>query len=370
MKKVCILTSVHSVTDTRIFIKQAHSLKKSGYNITLIAPNNKNKINSEIKIISLKNPKNRFERICITTFQLYKKALKADAEIYHFHDPELIPIGLMLKFKGYKVIYDVHEDVPKQILSKDWIWKPFRRIVSKGIRFIEGLADKYLDAIVSATPSIDEKFKNKNSITVQNFPLLSELVENSNTNSELNHNYITYIGDITSIRGIKEMIKAIELVPDKYNLKLLLGGKFSSEKLENEVRKLPGWEKVDFLGWITRAKMVDVLSKSKLGLVLFQPAPNHTDSQPNKMFEYMSASLPVLASDFALWKEVIEGNDCGINVDPTDPEQIARKIEYILDHLEERKRMRKNARNAVEEKYNWSVEEEKLLKLYSKLSTN
>jgi glycosyltransferase involved in cell wall biosynthesis len=369
LKKVCILTSVHPVADTRIFIKQAQSLKKAGYDVTLIAQNDKEEIKKGIKIIPLNKSKSRLERILKISLELYKKALKINADIYHFHDPELIPIALLLKFKGKKVIYDVHEDVPQQILSKDWIWKPIRRLVSKGAELSEKFADEFFDGIISATPVINKKFHNPNSISVQNFPLLSELTNVSNKNDivDSDYNYITYVGGITSARGIKEMINAVELVPDSYNLKFLLAGKFSSKKLRAEMQQLKGWKKVEFLGWISREKMSNVLSKSKLGLVLFKPAPNHINSQPNKMFEYMSASLPVLASSFPLWEEIIGRNNCGINTDPKDPKKISDAIQYVLDHPEEARRMGQNGRKAVEEKYNWSVEEKKLLNLYNEL---
>lgn len=362
--KICILTSVHPIYDTRIFIKQSQSLKKAGYSVTLIGQHKIKEVIEGINIIPLSTPKNRFERIFKLTFKLFKKSLKVDADIYHFHDPELIPIGLLLKLKGKKVIYDVHEDVSKQILSKTWIPKPFRKITSTLVKGIEKIADKFLDSIISATPTIDNKFSNNNSIVVQNFPILNELVSINRNN---NKNIVTYIGGISASRGIKEMVEAVGLLPKKYNTKFLLAGKFSTKKLKEECKKIDGWRKVDFQGWIGRRKMMKILSNSKAGLVLFKPGPNHIKSQPNKMFEYMSASLAVIASDFPLWQKIIAGNKCGINVDPEKPEEIAEAIKYLFDHPEEAKKMGMNARKAVEKKYNWSLEEKKLLNLYKKL---
>lgn len=369
LKKVCILTSVHNVTDTRIFIKQAQSLDKAGYKVTLIAQNDKKEIKNGINIIPLNSPNNRFQRIFKTTFNLYQKALKVDADIYHFHDPELIPIGLLLKFNGSKVIYDVHEDVPKQILNKTWIWKPLRKIIANCVNNIEKLADKFLDGVISATPMIEKKFDNKNSILVQNFPLLSELtvINHENNNYDEKYNYITYIGGITVDRGIKEMIKAVDLIPDKYNIKFLLAGNFSSEKLKYEIQNLSGWRKVEFMGWINREEIADILRKSKLGLVLLKPLERYTVSYPVKMFEYMSASVTVLASNFPLWEKIIRHNNCGVNVDPTDPKEIAKSIQYLLDNPNKTIQMGENGRKAIEEKYNWSSEENKLLDLYSEL---
>ena len=365
-KKVCILTSVHPKEDTRIFIKQALSLKNAGYNVILIAQNNKKEVKEGIKIIPLTEPKNRFERIFKLNWKLYKKALKVDADIYHFHDPELIFIGLLLKLKGKKVIYDVHEDVPEQILSKSWIWKPIRKLISIFMKKTEKLADKYLDGIVSATPNIDDKFNNKNSIIVQNFPLLDELTS-SKLKFDKEENIVTYVGGISEARGIKKMIEAISLIPDKYESKFILAGSFSSKKLKKEVVNLNGWNKVEFQGWVKRKKIKEDFLRSKAGLVVLQPLDRYKVSFPIKMFEYMSAGLPVVASNFSLWKEIIIENNCGIVVNPENPKEIAGAIKYIFDNSQKAKIMGENARKAVEEKYNWKNEEEKLIKIYRKI---
>jgi len=76
-----------------------------------------------------------------------------------------------------------------------------------------------------------------------------------------------------------------------------------------------------------------------------------------------TASLPVVASNFPLWKE-IGGNRCGITVNPLDPKEIAQAIEYLLTHPEEACQMGENDRRAVVEKYNWEQEKERLLNLY------
>jgi glycosyltransferase involved in cell wall biosynthesis len=92
--------------------------------------------------------------------------------------------------------------------------------------------------------------------------------------------------------------------------------------------------------------------------------PNHIDAQPNKMFEYMSAGLPLIASDFPLWREIVEGNDCGVCVDPADPAAIAEAIDRLVENPDLARRMGENGQRAVHERYNWAIEEKKLLALY------
>src|SRR5690554_5429798 len=103
--KVCILSSVHNLFDTRIFHKQAKSLLKAGFKVSYVVQAEQHMIIDGISIIPLKKPKNRLWRMVLTSIELYIKALKERADIYHFHDPELIPIGILLKLAGKKVVY-------------------------------------------------------------------------------------------------------------------------------------------------------------------------------------------------------------------------------------------------------------------------
>ena len=116
-----------------------------------------------------------------------------------------------------------------------------------------------------------------------------------------------------------------------------------------------------------RNEVANVMSCSKAGIVIFHPLPNHIDAQPNKMFEYMSAGLPIISSNFVLWKEIVERNNCGICVNPLEPKEIAQSIEYIITHSNEAKEMGQNGKKAVLEKYNWGVEEKKLFEVYKGL---
>ena len=128
-----------------------------------------------------------------------------------------------------------------------------------------------------------------------------------------------------------------------------------------------GWEKTDHLGWLDRSGVEQVLQESVAGLVTLHPVINYVDALPVKMFEYMAAGVPVIASDFALWRQIIEGNQCGLCVDPLDPQAIAAAIDYLIANPTEAKQMGLNGQRSVRERFNWSIEEQKLLKLYQSL---
>lgn len=178
---------------------------------------------------------------------------------------------------------------------------------------------------------------------------------------------ICYVGSIASIRGIKELVASMALTQTAARLNLV--GTFAEPQVEDEVQACPGWGRVNALGTKDRPGVRDVLARSRAGIVTFYPLPNHVDAQPNKMFEYMSAGVPVIASHFPLWREIVEGNDCGVCVDPLDPAAIAAAIDRIVGDPALAKRMGANGRQAVEDRYNWAAEELKLQDFYLSLET-
>lgn len=372
MMKICHITSVHSKNDTRVFIKECQSLSKAGHEVFYIVPNVEDNIENGVKIIGVDSSvTGQINRIRKTTKKVFTKAIEMDADVYHFHDPELMPIGLKLKAKGKKVIYDVHEDVPEQVLSKQWIPKPLRKSISVLVKRYEKYASKKFDAVVAATPTIANRFKsyNPNTITVHNYPLLDELVA-PERNMDSSNPSALYIGGIYLLRGIKEMILAVEGLNRNKDCNLTLAGAFAPAHLEQEIREMDGWKFVDYRGFLNRDEVREVLSQAHMGLVLLHPEPRFVVSLPIKLFEYMSAGIPVIASNFPLWKEIVEENQCGLCVDPLNIDEIKEAMRWILDHPAEAKAMGENGRKAIEEKYNWESESEKLISLYRTFETN
>lgn len=367
MKNVCHLTSVHSRFDTRIFIKECKSLVDAGFDVSLVVADGKgNEVSSGISIFDVGKPKNRIERMLKTTKRVLAKARELNCGIYHLHDPELIPAGLKLKRAGKIVVFDSHEDVPKQIRSKSYMNPIIRKLVSSCFATYERAKLKNYDLIVSATPAIREKFAAwyPFTINVNNFPIIEEFCSNNKPYGE-RPKMIAYVGGITAIRGIKEIVKAMELCTD--DVALYIAGEFIPKSLRNDIIHLPGWKKIKEFGFINRDEVKNLFFECRAGIVTFLPVDNHTDSQPNKMFEYMSVGLPVIASNFPLWRKIIEGSQCGICVDPTNPKAIASAIDWIFKHPKEADHMGRNGYKAVRDKYNWKNESIKLLESYKDL---
>ncbi len=361
--KVAHLTSAHSRGDTRIFLKQCKSLAGAGYDVTLlVADGQGSERRAGINIVDVGRPQGRLQRMLSVPRKLMAEVVQRDFDIVHLHDPELMPLGSKLRRRGIKVIFDAHEDLPRQILGKHYLNQPSRLVLSKLLEWYESSVCGKFDAIVAATPSIRQKFEklNANTVEINNFPILDELAIDENSGKK--EQAICYLGGFAYIRGIEEIVRAMELV--QQDAALLLGGFFDTSSTEARVSALAGWQRVEYLGWLDRDGVRDVLGRSRAGLVTLHPLVNYLDSLPVKMFEYMAAGLPVIASNFPLWQKIIDENECGICVDPRDPREIAAAIDRLLDNPDESRQMGENGLRAVRERYNWSIEEKKLLALY------
>ncbi len=369
--KACILTSVHPPFDTRIFHKQAKSLVKAGYDVTLIVQHDKNEVVDGVKIVALPKPKNRFWRM-LGAWRVFKLALKQKADVYHFHDPELIPIAVLLKlFANGKVIYDVHENVKRDILSKSWLPKAARGLVSLMYQLTEKLGFPFIDEIIIAEDSYIKNYQKQNNIlALRNYPILSFIKGPSEVKNS--RPTLVYVGGITEVRGVWELVESTRLLKPKYeNILLTLVGPVDPASLEEKIRKLLEQyslqQNVHLVGKVKHEEVYTILPRCHIGMGIVHPEPNYMESLPTKLFEYMAAGLPVIASSFPLWKEIIEGNNCGLTVNPLNPREIAKAVEYLIEHPDEARKMGENGRKAVLEKYNWETESKKLISVYENL---
>lgn len=368
--RVCVLTSVHSPFDIRIFHKECRSLARAGYEVTLVAPYDKDCEIDGIRLRAIRRATGRVERLTRTLRHVYFRALETPADVYHFHDPELIPVGLLLRARGKTVVYDIHEDVPRCMPYKPYLPKWIGRFLPRIVEGLENLACRCFSGLVTATPGIASRFCGINDKThiVNNYPLLQELELLPDVNWEARDDAVAYVGSSVSIsRGATEMVDAMGLLPAKLQVTLEMVGPFQPSELTERLSLSSGWSRVTSHGFLARDGVARVLGRARAGLVILHPEPNYVASKPIKMFEYMAAGIPVIASDFPLWRQIIDGAKCGICVDPLSPRQIAEAIEFLITHPVEAEAMGLQGKQAVLERYNWDSEEAKLLDLYQSM---
>jgi glycosyltransferase involved in cell wall biosynthesis len=360
---ICHLTSAHSRYDSRIFQKQCRSIAKSESIVTLILADGKgNEVIDGVTIVDVGVLPGRINRMFRTTKLIYEAALKTNADIYQFHDPELLYVGLKLKKKKKRVIFDSHEDVIGSLLVKPYLKPPFNHIISTSYGFFEKFVCKKLDGIIGATPFIENIFSkiSKNVININNYPILAETEANLSWDNKLKE--VCYVGSISTNRGGHKIVKSMEYVTSEAMLNLV--GDFAYPAIENEVRKLPSFDKVNEYGYVNRDQVQRVYSRSIAGIITSLPIPTYRESLPIKMFEYMAASIPFIASDFPYWRTLMKGYDCCIFVDPLNPKEIAAAIDFFVNNPHESQKMGERGRELVYEKYDWKYEAERLLNFY------
>lgn len=368
MPEIVHLTSVHIPTDTRIFQKELKTLKASGFKVTLIAPGTDDQIIDGIPVLHIPVYQNRLIRFIMGPLKAYRRARKLNADLYHFHDPELVTAGLALKIAGKRVIYDVHEDMPRQLYDKDylpgWIIKPLSYILEKFELFAAGR----FDGIVTVTPTINRRFSADKAVLVQNFPILNHYLEIKTDNYLTRPNMVIFMGVIQDIRGITEVTKAMATIGGDFpGVEFRLIGKIVPDSYKQLLSQMEGWKYVNSIGWLSQQEVNTHLEQARIGVVTYHPYPNHIEAQPNKLFEYMAAGLPVIASDFPLWRNVVDTCKCGLLVDPESVSDVEKAVSFLLANPAEAEAMGKRGRQAVIDHFNWDSEAEHLKNLYKKV---
>lgn len=367
-RRVVHMTSVHRATDMRIFHRECCTLAQSGYDVVLIAPGAETGLCGGVRIRTVSVSRNRFQRMTKTAWQVFRSAWSERAAVYHFHDPELMPFALLLRLRKAKVVFDVHEDIPNDIATKPWIYKRFRAPLSKFAAFFLNVVNVGYSAIVAATPAISRRFSHPRTVLVQNFPILEKSPDTPVQPYDERPLNCIYQGSISHLRGIEEMVRAFDSRQLRTAAHFVLMGEFENSTLERSVRRLPGWDNTVYLGHCPIPEVTAALGTVRVGLLLFQPAPNHLESYPNKLFEYMAAGLPVIASNFPLWREIIEDASCGILVDPLNVSEISNAIDHLLSNPTVAKEMGERGQATVINRYRWAGEATKLNALYAELT--
>ena len=363
--RVCHISSVHGQEDVRIFHKECVSLAKAGYDVYEVTRGRTYDKNG-VHIIGVSGERlSRIERILKTTREIYKKAVEIDADIYHAHDPELLPVCDRLKKQGKTVIFDSHENVVGTIKEKEYIPSALRMVCSYIYERYQKTICSKLDAIVTASPNVSDYFRSIGCqcvIDLCNFPILKnykspnyasrKIVFAGNFGAQWNHDKI--LDAIEGVEGVRYILCG---APQETTLRMLM--------------IKDGWAKVDYRGKVPFEEVPSILAESAVGLAILSAGQNTDGTKGNmantKIFEEMMAGLPVVCTNFERWAEFVKEFDCGFCVDPNNIDEIRDAIKKLIDSPRLCENKGKNGRRAVEERFNWGIEEVKLKELYAKL---
>ena len=364
--KVCHLSSAHGQEDTRIFHKECVSLVKAGYEVYEITKGKTYEKNG-VHIVGVEITGNsRLKRMLGTTKAVYKKALEVNADLYHAHDPELLPTLMKLKKKGKKVIFDSHEHTASAIVEKTYIPRVLRKLAQSLYESYQTRICRKMDAIVTATPNVTEYFQSvgcSRVIDLCNFPILDQEFREPDYRSGI----VSFAGGIARQWNHEHIVRALGKVE---GAQYVLCGMPKPDYLER-LKAIPSWDRVRFVGRVPFEEVSQILHGSAVGMSLLTPGANTDWKNGNmantKIFEEMMAGLPVVCTNFVRWKQFVEEYDCGICIDPEDETQIADAIDKLIHDPERARTKGLNGRRAVEERFNWGIEEKKLIALYREI---
>lgn len=360
---VIMLTTAHAATDVRIFHKEAKTLAGAGLSVAVIGPHPKSEQVDGVWIEALPRQKSRLSRL-LQGWTVLRVALRLNARVFLFHDPELFGAGLVLRLLGKKVVYDCHENLPAQVLQKAWIPRPLRRPVSLGAWALEWFGSRLLSGVAVARDAVLPRFPKNRRLPIRNFPTEEALKSAEGMPVHLRENIAIYTGGLARVRGIAELVEAFRrLRPEEAQLWLV--GKFNDPVFQREILSdLP--PNVKWLGWMEHPEVLNLYRSAKVGMSTLHPIPSHKNSQPIKLYEYLAAGIPVIASNFPDFAELLEG--CGVQVDPTDPAQIEHAVRQLLSDPARLAEMSKIGRERVLSSYCWKGEGKRLVGFCSQLA--
>ena len=360
--KVCHFSTVHNVADTRVFHRECIAIHRAGFDVVLIVPNGRDDEIDNIKIKHIPIVRGRLRRFFISTFQVLIACYREKADIYHYHDPELMIAGMILRLSGKKVIIDIHDDVLYFMNNKHYLPISIRKPIGLGVLMLQKFLILFHSGVVTATPFISKRFGKRHVISVQNFPEYSRFERCKQIPYDQRPLKFIFTGVMHEKAGFINYLKTASLFDSDYTIDIV--GRFSPQSL---VKKLQPYSAIQFKPWMEYDSVLHEIMSSRAGLCLYPSTPQFVESYPRKFFEYMAAGIPVIASDFPLWREIIHKNGAGLLVNPESPEDISDAIKWIATNQTEAKQMGKNGRKLVEEIYCWEKEKEKLIAFYEKL---
>ena len=369
--RVCHISTVHPLSDVRIVQRECRSLACSGFEVHLVIPTDVCGMQENVHIHPIRRLHNRWLRIAFMPWVALRTALKTDSMIYHFHDPELLPMCFVMRWVlGKRVVYDVHEAVSRQILSKEWLPRWSRRIISTTYRMLEALLTPG-QTIVLANENCARDY-GSSAYLVRNFPRLDEPPASAPRNVHRGTPpLLIYVGGVSRDRGAMIYLHlAHQLLRRGHSFRMAIIGGYAKSygtALTAAIGAMTLQGTVTLTGRMEHAKAMELVSQATIGLCLLLPIPNYTTCLATKILEYMSLGTAVLASNFDVWRSYVEGEGAGLMADPCKLEHVVAACERMIADPDATRAMGERGYAAVRARYNWSSEFDTLKRCYDDL---
>ena len=375
MKHICFLTSAFSRQDSLIVIRQGRTLVEAGYKVTYILcdglpPETKYGIDMMSAGLRQGSTKERAK----TDPSAIKKYLVDNhytADVFQISELILMPLGLWLKKKGFKVVFNLREYYPEYYalrFKNKFLYKAARIVLEMYFRYAMKRYDGLFNCMPEMTDYIRKVMPCKYFEDVANYPVVNKDFALSYDEYCKRDQIISYFGSIYDISCQEEFLDAIEPIP---NVKYLLAGVFYDDRYKNKVMSKPGWKKVTFKNGFKREELPDIINCSVMGNVMKDFNKTETPQGSYsivKIFESMEAAIPVILAKVPLYEEMVEKYRCGICCDPHDVKEIRNAVQFLLDHKKEAYDMGQNGRRAVIERFSWDFESVRYLKVIKQLT--
>lgn len=369
MSRIVHLTTVHWAHDIRILRKECATLAAAGHEVFLVAQHDRDEEIDGVKVLGMPSPSGRRERMTRSTRAAVGRACGLAPAVCHLHDPELLAWLPQIRRSVPHVVYDMHEDLPRQLLTKDWIPRGLRKATSLAAHAVERVTLTGMPVVAAEDSYVARRPWLRNVRVVRNYPRLDHLSGIPLTEVS-GVPLVGYLGTVTEDRGCLEVVAALGiLAAESFRVGFECVGPVDPG-LKARVETMAcarGVSPLRLRGRVEAREGWGLMAGCRLGLALLHPDPNYVDSQPTKVFEYMALGLPVIVSDFPLYRAIVERHDCGVAVAPTDPAAIAAAIRSLIEDPERCRRMGDNGRRAVQATYSWDAEARTLLDLYEEL---
>jgi glycosyltransferase involved in cell wall biosynthesis len=367
MKRVLLISTVHPSTDPRIMYKIAPSLQ-GHYEVFCALPQMRDGLQEKLHLISLPKFGRLLPRVLFAHPIALVKCLRLRADIVHIFVPELIPLAMLFQWAGAKVVYEVQENLFKKFAIKRY---NNSLVFKKLFRFFDKLARRKFHCIFTDDAYLNE-YQNlaKPFTVIHNYVSLPVVDALSHAGAGGQRPGLFYLGVVSMERCLDTMTNAVAILKRDYpdcHLHLFGPVRVDKEELEAIAGYREAKDNITFHGYTDQKVALKYAGQAVAGIALLKPVADYPESFPTKLFEYMALKLPVITSDFPLYKQIVADSGSGFCISPYDTEALHDALQCCISDNALRLQMGNNGRKVTETCYNWASEEAKLLSFYNDL---